>query len=298
MKHSTGSNPFTYGKPITLDTLDDLFAHHRGLTGGWGMDGSQAGGGGAGAGGEGGSGGQGAGAGAGAGTGSGSGGAGNGQGGSGGAGAGSGTQGGQGGAGGRQNATDAQGNDLGYPANTSWTDMSDKEAVAYWRHNSKRHEGRASDLLGGRSPEQLKKDLEEFDRIQKEQQTPAEQALADAKEAGKKEGATAARRESATTLFRGYLEGQGITGDDLTELVAGLNVDAFVTDSGVDTTKLTNFAKRFTSDKGTSTGTGRQGRRDFGGGERQNAGGQRVSAGKAEAAKRFKKTAAQSGSSS
>lgn len=31
-------NPFTYGKPITLDTLDDLFAHHRALTGGWSME--------------------------------------------------------------------------------------------------------------------------------------------------------------------------------------------------------------------------------------------------------------------
>lgn len=30
-------NPFAYGKPITLDTLGDLFAHHATLTGGWTM---------------------------------------------------------------------------------------------------------------------------------------------------------------------------------------------------------------------------------------------------------------------
>lgn len=43
---STNSNPFAYGKPITLDTLGDLFAHHRSLTGGFRMYGSGDGGGG------------------------------------------------------------------------------------------------------------------------------------------------------------------------------------------------------------------------------------------------------------
>lgn len=49
------TNPFAYGRPITLDTLDDLFSHHRGITGGWSMEGE--GGDGGGAGGDGGSGG-------------------------------------------------------------------------------------------------------------------------------------------------------------------------------------------------------------------------------------------------
>lgn len=34
---SRNQNPFAYGKPITLDTLGDLFAHHRHLTGGYDM---------------------------------------------------------------------------------------------------------------------------------------------------------------------------------------------------------------------------------------------------------------------
>jgi len=32
------SNPFAFDKPITLDTLGELFSHHRGLTGGWTME--------------------------------------------------------------------------------------------------------------------------------------------------------------------------------------------------------------------------------------------------------------------
>lgn len=34
---SRNLNPFAFNKPITLDNLDELFSHHRRLTGGWGM---------------------------------------------------------------------------------------------------------------------------------------------------------------------------------------------------------------------------------------------------------------------
>lgn len=30
-------NPFAYTKPVTIESLADLFSHHRGLTGGWSM---------------------------------------------------------------------------------------------------------------------------------------------------------------------------------------------------------------------------------------------------------------------
>lgn len=41
---SRNRNPFAFGKPITLDTLGELFAHHRSLTGGWSMDANDTGG--------------------------------------------------------------------------------------------------------------------------------------------------------------------------------------------------------------------------------------------------------------
>lgn len=40
---SRNTNPFAFPGPITLDNLDQLFAHHRSLTGGYGMDASGAG---------------------------------------------------------------------------------------------------------------------------------------------------------------------------------------------------------------------------------------------------------------
>ncbi|MDN4174726.1 hypothetical protein QWY28_17325 [Nocardioides sp. SOB77] len=186
----------------------------------------------------------------------------------------------------RTNATDGQGNDLGFPKDTPIAEMSDKEQAAYWRYNSRKHEGRFKDLVGDRKPEDVKADLDAYAQVRQQQMTPAEQALAAAREEGKAEAITAERRNAATTIFRAALETGGIEGDDLDELVTSLNVDAYLTDSGVDTTKLTNFAKRF-HPSGKDDKQDR--RRDFGGGKRKEGQETRGSAGKAEAQRRFGK---------
>lgn len=203
---------------------------------------------------------------------------------------GSGSAGGGGGdAGASSNATDAQGNDLGYPKDTPTAEMTDKQQTAYWKHNSRRHESRLKDIVGDRAPEDLKKDLEAYAELKKAQQTPAEQALTERFDQGKAEGIATERKASATAIFRGALESGGVTGDDLEDLVVGFNVDTFVTDKGIDTTKITNFAKKF-STSGKDTQQQRQ--RDFGGGRRQEGQPARGSGGKAEAERRFKKTTA------
>lgn len=38
MSQHNRPNPFAFRGPITLESLPDLFSHHRALTGGWGMD--------------------------------------------------------------------------------------------------------------------------------------------------------------------------------------------------------------------------------------------------------------------
>lgn len=268
MRSTTSSAAFP--GPITLDSLNDLFAHHRSQFGGWSMEGT-GGSGGAGDGGTGGTGGDGDGGKAGA----------------------SGDSGGAAGTGGSSSAgtgvhaTDADGTDLGYPKDTPIAEMTDKQAAAYWKHNARRHEGRVKDLVGERTPEQIKQDLAELAELKKAQQTPAEQALTAAREEGKKEAVTAERAKSATAIFKGALEAGGLTGDDLDEIVNNFNVAGYITDDGVDTTKITNFAKRFSSGKDTSSTR----RRDFGGGQRNDgsSSGERGSAGKAEAKRRFAK---------
>ena len=125
-------------------------------------------------------------------------------------------------AGQQQNAVDGQNRDLGYPKDTPVAEMNDKQQAAYWKHNARKHEGVWKGIVGDRSAEDVKKDLEAYAEVQRSQQTPAERALNDKFSEGKTAGLTEARRETATALFRGHLEGAGITGAELDETVAGL----------------------------------------------------------------------------
>ncbi|WP_300680747.1 hypothetical protein [Nocardioides sp.] len=163
--------------------------------------------------------------------------------------------------------------------------MSDQEATAYWKYHSRKHETAFRELLGDRSADQVRQDLKAFDEHQAAQLTAAEKDIAAAREAGKQEGVAGERRTAATAIFRAALEANGVTGDDLDEIAVAFNVDAYITDSGIDGTKIANFAKKFTPDTGDQTK-----RRDFGAGRRT---GQQqtatTSAGKAEAQRRFGK---------
>lgn len=194
-----------------------------------------------------------------------------------------------GGTGGVQNATDDQGNDLGYPANTRVAEMTAEQQASYWRHHAQKHEGRYKSLVGDKSFDDAKTALEQYEEIQRQQMTPAEQALTAAREEGKTEGITSERRKAATAIFKATLEAKGLDESDVAELTANFSVDGYITDDGVDTTKIANFAARFA--KSGTDDTERR-RRDYGGGNR--GGGQqpttRGSRGKAEAQKRFGKT--------
>lgn len=207
------------------------------------------------------------------------------------AGAAGGTQGNAAGNAGAGNAIDTDGKDLGYPKDTPVAQMTDTQRGAYWQHQAQKHEGRFKNLVGDRSFDDTKKALEEYERIQKEQMTPAEQALTAAREEGQKAGLTAARSEAASEIFRGALAAGGLPETDINDLVSNLNVGNFISDKGIETSKLTEFAKRFTpSGKDTTTQ-----RRDFGAGRRQEGQPARGAAGRAEAERRgFIKPAATS----
>lgn len=178
--------------------------------------------------------------------------------------------------------------DLGFPKDTPVAEMTAEQQAAYWKHNARKHETRYKDVVGDRTSEDIKNDLAAYAEIQKQQMTPAEQALTAAREEGKTEALKTEREKTATAIFRAALETSGVEGDDLDDLTSNFNVANFIGDDGVDTTKITNFAKRF-SPSGTDTPPKR---RDFGGGRRDTPGGANDtfgSKGKAEAQKRFGK---------
>lgn len=153
--------------------------------------------------------------------------------------------------------------DKGFPDGTPVADMKPEEQAAYWRHQAQKHEGRYKNLVGDSSFDDTKAALDDYARIQREQQTPAEQALAAARDEGQKAGRSAERTAAATAIFKGALEAGGLADADVTELVKSFAVTSYVTDDGIDTAGIQGLAKRL-APSGTGTpprnfGQGHQG---------------------------------------
>ena len=85
-------------------------------------------------------------------------------------------------------AIDREGRSLGYPVETPVARMTDKEAAAYERNQSRRWQQRATewkDVAGDRDAAKLKADLEELDTLRREKMTDQERREADAEKRGK-----------------------------------------------------------------------------------------------------------------
>ena len=179
--------------------------------------------------------------------------------------------------------------DLGFPKDTPIAEMTAEQQAAYWKHQSRKHESTWKDLVGDRRVDDVKNDLAEAERIRQEKLTPSEKAIQDAEQRGRQ----AARQESSTAaakaILRANLEARGIedTDDDqaLTDLVESINVDRFIENGDIDTTKISNFAKRFGT-AGTAEDP-KQRVRNWGAGPRRDGETVRGAGGKAEAKRRF-----------
>lgn len=184
-----------------------------------------------------------------------------------------------------QNARDAQGRDLGFPENTPWQSMTDAQQAKYWMHNSQKHEGRYKSLVGGKSFDEAKADLDAYDQHKREQLTPSEQAIQAAREEGRTSALTESSTTAATAILKTTLKLQGLNDAEISDIVDIVDVRKFLTDDlDVDTDKLAATARRFTT---PGTGGDDKRRRDFGGGSRGGTTSSNGSAGSAEADRRF-----------
>lgn len=129
--------------------------------------------------------------------------------------------------------------DKGFPENTAVAEMNDKQAAAYWRHQARKHEGRAT---ARGDYDAVKAKATKYDQIEADKLTPSEKAVSEAREAGKKEAAHDANQKAATAILRASLKARGKTDEQVTSLVAATNVGAFLTDDDVDTDKVTAYA--------------------------------------------------------
>ena len=113
-----------------------------------------------------------------------------------------------------------------FPANTPVAEMTDAQAAAYWKEQSRKHEGRAKDNHA------------ELEKLRRGQLSDQEQAVANARDEGRSE----ALREASLTIVAAKLEAAGVGVDD----IADLDLSKFLTPDGeVDAAKVSATGERF-----------------------------------------------------
>lgn len=155
--------------------------------------------------------------------------------------------------------------DLGFPKDTPVAEMTLEQQVAYHRHQSRKHEQRATEYrsaAGGKSAAEVQAELEQ---LRRDKMTADERAIDDAKrqarEAATSEFGPKAVRAALNVLLGDMPEEERNAEVDLLDLTKFLTADG-----DVDTDKVRRAAERISpADKG---GDQRR-RRDFGAGDRK-----------------------------
>lgn len=149
---------------------------------------------------------------------------------------------------------DDQQNQNGFPADTPVAEMTQEQQVAYWKHQSRKHERRA----GERSDyDQLKADSEELARLRAANQTDAERALEEAREEARREGENlGAQRYLRDAVIGRFQRLTGMDDAETTEAFGDLGIDPaqFVKDDGeIDVDRIGKLAARVTPGGATKT---------------------------------------------
>lgn len=129
----------------------------------------------------------------------------------------------------------------GWPADTPVAEMTAEQAAAYWKHHSRKHEGRAREL-----EEQARKDAADAAawREHKENQKPEEQrASEDAVRKAVAEAEARVRAETTGKIFQAEFRAAAARkGVDADAQLDYLDQARFITEAGdVDTDKITSF---------------------------------------------------------
>lgn len=174
--------------------------------------------------------------------------------------------------------TGSGGTDRGYPENTPLADMTVEQQLAYHRYHSRKWQERAE----SRSDyDELKAKAGKYDEIERQNMTPSEQALAQARDAAKAEERAATAPRLVRAEFRAAAAGRTINGQpvDLDALLEDVDLTKFLKDDGdVDTAKVTARLDKL-APAGPNGGQGGGGNGGGNGQQRHGAGGHRSTEG-------------------
>lgn len=144
--------------------------------------------------------------------------------------------------------------DPGFPANTPIAEMNPAEQVAYWKHQSRKHEARANERG---DYDALKEKAAAFDKVQQASESEHEKALRETRETAMAEGRKAAMAESSTATVRALLEGalkmRGQSAEEIAQSTKHVDLASFVTNGDVDHDAITGLVTRLAGPIGPDT---------------------------------------------
>jgi hypothetical protein len=130
----------------------------------------------------------------------------------------------------------------GYPEGTPVAEMTDRQAAAYWRHQSRRHEDARKSAQSELAA--VKPKADQYDALAEASKSEQERAV----ESAKTEAANTAKAEAAVALagqrLQGLLMARGKSEDEADAIVDDVNVAKYVKDGQVDKDALRSAADR------------------------------------------------------
>ena len=143
-------------------------------------------------------------------------------------------------------ADNKAGGETGFPADTPWRDMTAPQQVAYWQHQSKRHEARAT---AAADYDAIKAENKRLKAIEQASLTEEQRQAAAALEAARKEGEGAGVNKFLPAAIRGEIRGAnpGLTPEQVDGLMAVIDASKFLAaDGSIDTVKVSALAATLT----------------------------------------------------
>lgn len=180
------------------------------------------------------------------------------------------------------------GGERGYPEGTPVSEMTTEQQAAYWKYQSRKHEDRWKSVVGDKTPEQIKADMAEAEQARQAKLTPSEQAIAAARDEGRKAALAEANTTAVKAILTAGLRARGKDDAAITSLIAATNPAAFINDQGITDDTLATYLDTIA---GPVTGGTTQKWPDMGQGARGTSKSTGVSAGRDLFEARHKKSA-------
>lgn len=126
----------------------------------------------------------------------------------------------------------------GFPANTPLAEMTQPQQLAYWKHQSRKHEQRVREMS---DYDQLKQQSDEYQRWVASQQTEHQRAVEDARRQGRDQALAEAGGQLVDQWVRAAAAGR-LPQESVNALLLGLDRKAFLNaQGGVDTDRVYQF---------------------------------------------------------